>query len=103
MPNLQNWSRRGPYYTKSLEDNGRCWHHLGFYFHKSRRREMLGAGFSFLQEGGHPKWEVWRNRKSAGIARTQRSSFTSVCDKGSLDRGKMLDSFVRWARVFGVR
>jgi hypothetical protein len=105
MPNLQNWSRRGPHYAKWFDrEHDRYWHHLGFFFHKSRGREQVGAGFSFLQEGHHPKWEVWRHRKKHGIAHSQMSSFRSVCGKGgSLDRGRMLDAFVRTARRLGIK
>jgi hypothetical protein len=27
---------------------------------------MLGAGFSFMQDGGRAKWEVWPKRKRCG-------------------------------------
>jgi hypothetical protein len=89
IPVLQNWSRRGPLYSKMPDSGRRYWHHLGFHFNKSRAREMAGAGFSFRQGSRQIKWEVWRTRKNDGLEKQQMRPVTDVCGKKkALDRAR---------------
>ena len=98
----QNWSRRGPLYAKTRDEDGDYWHNLGFYFRNKRNTDQLGAGFCFMQDESYARWEVWRFSKKA--VNNRMAPFKSICGKtGALDRGKMLRSFVNGARALGVR
>ena len=103
VPKFQNWARRGPMYSKNRDTKGNYWHHLGFHFRKQRNDEMVGAGFSFLQDHPYAKWEVWRQQPK-GLVDQRMSDFKKVCGKaGALDRSKMLHSFLQQARNLGLK
>lgn len=103
VPALESWSRSGPFYSKN-EERGWHYHHLGFFFQRKRGKEKIGAGFSFRQNGGWARWEVWRTQSNQGFARTRLSYIRRVCGKtGALDRNKMLKSFVNGAKALGLR
>jgi hypothetical protein len=103
LPGLEAWSRRGPFYSKDLWDD-LYYHHLGFYFHRKRHAEMLGAGFTFVEGEDRTRWEVWRIQKNQAFEKVKSERVERIVGRtGALDRGKMLRSFVTAARAWGFR
>jgi hypothetical protein len=102
VPSLTNWARTGPSYSKN-EIDGEYYHHLGFWFHRKRGKEMVGAGLTFQQNSAWARWEVWRIQKNQGVNSNRYELIARVCRRGALDRGKMLRSFIKGARTLGMR
>jgi hypothetical protein len=103
VPALANWARQGPFYSKFSVDDDR-FHHLGFFFHRKRGKEKVGAGFTFQQNAAWARWEVWRIQKNQNIDKSRYEPIDRVCGKdGALDKGRMLRSFVGNARALGMR
>jgi hypothetical protein len=104
IPALQKWGRRGPAYVREVYASNDQRHHLGVHFSRHRGGEMLGAGFTFLHSENRVTWEVWRVRKRDGLSDYRWRALNSVCGKtGALDRGKMLQSFIKSARDLGAK